>query len=130
MARQDRAAGSAWVYVISDFLSRGLPLGMLEGTRLAEATYITPGAGNLAVLANPPHPNAVKVYLNHLLSAEGQASWSRATGFPSLRRDVPTDHIPPVYVLKDGAQYMDAYSESYAPKAERVTAFMESVLRR
>jgi ABC-type glycerol-3-phosphate transport system substrate-binding protein len=105
-------------------------VGALEGGQLKEATYVTPGNGNLGVLANPPHPNAVKVYLNYLLSAEGQLAWSRATGFPSLRRDIPADHVLPVYVLKDGVPYMDAYSDSYAPKAAEVTAFMETVLRR
>jgi hypothetical protein len=36
----------------------------------------------------------------------------------------------PHYVPKDGFPYMDAYSDSYAPRAEQVTAFMETVLRR
>lgn len=116
--------------VFADFSSRGLQVGTLEGSQLKETTYITPGAGNLAVLANPPHPNAVKVYLNYLLSAEGQLAWSRATNFPSLRRDIPTDHVQQVYVLKDGVSYMGAYSDSYAPKAAEVSAFMETVLRR
>jgi ABC-type Fe3+ transport system substrate-binding protein len=97
---------------------------------LREGTYLTPGNGNLAVLTNHPHPTALKVYLNWLLSAEGQTIWSRATSFPSLRRDIPMDHVQPHYLPKEGVQYMDAYSDSYAPRAEQVTAFMETVLRR
>jgi ABC-type glycerol-3-phosphate transport system substrate-binding protein len=97
---------------------------------LREGSYITPGNGNLAVLTNYPRPNALKVYLNWLLSPEGQLTWSRATGFPSQRRDVPTDHVLSVYVPKDGVPYMDGYSESYAPRAEQVSAFMETVLKR
>jgi iron(III) transport system substrate-binding protein len=115
---------------MADYFKRGIRMGALDAAQLKEGSYITPGNGNLAVLANPPRPNALKVYLNWLLSPEGQLTWSRAVGFPSQRRDVATDHVMSVYVPKDGVYYMDGYSESYAPRAEQVTAFMETVLRR
>jgi ABC-type Fe3+ transport system substrate-binding protein len=37
-----------------------------------------------------PHPNAARVYLNWLLSKDGQTSWAQLTGGRnSLRLDVP-----------------------------------------
>jgi hypothetical protein len=68
------------------------------------------------------------VYLNWLLSAEGQGIWSRAVHLPSLRRDVSKEHVPAVHVLKDGVQYMDAYSDNYSPRADQVSTFMEGAL--
>jgi iron(III) transport system substrate-binding protein len=116
--------------MLSDYLRRGIRIESLDATQLREGSYLTPGNGNVAVLANPPRPNAAKVYLNWLLSADGQTTWSRATSFSSLRRDVPTDHVLPHYVPKEGFPYMDAYSDTYAPRAQQVMAFMDTLLRR
>lgn len=113
-----------------EFQQLGLPVRALEGAHLKEASPMTPGAGNLAVAANAPHPNAVKVYLNHLLSREGQLAWSQVTGFPSLRQDVPTDHLLPFYVPKPGVKYFETYSDRLEPATEELTTFLRSVLPR
>ena len=60
---------------------------MAVGT-LAERVGITPA--NLAVLKNPPHPNAAKVFVNWLLSKEGQSAVTKALGQPTRRFDVDT----------------------------------------
>jgi ABC-type Fe3+ transport system substrate-binding protein len=44
------------------------------------------------LLTKAPHPNAAKVYINWLLSKEGQTGFARASGYISARLDVPTDH--------------------------------------
>ena len=41
-----------------------------------------------------PHPNAAAVFINWLLTIEGQTLWSRANDQLSLRVDVPRDHVP------------------------------------
>jgi len=110
-----------------EFQELGLPARALDGAQLKEASVVTPGVGNLAVAANPPHPNATKVYLNHLLSAEGQLAWSKTTGFPSLRRDVPTDHLLPFYVPKDGVPYLDTYRDR-GPVADEMAAFLRTLI--
>jgi ABC-type Fe3+ transport system substrate-binding protein len=48
------------------------------------------GAGNGAVglINRAPHPNAAKVFLNWLLSPDGQSVFAKATGYPSRRLDV------------------------------------------
>ena len=49
------------------------------------------------------HPNAAKVYLNWLLSRDGQTEFARGTGYVSSRTDVPTDHAQPWRVPQPGA---------------------------
>jgi iron(III) transport system substrate-binding protein len=43
----------------------------------------------LGLLRNAPHPNAARVYMNWLLSPEGQALVTRETGLEPVRKDVP-----------------------------------------
>jgi ABC-type glycerol-3-phosphate transport system substrate-binding protein len=113
-----------------EFLDLGLPMRALEGAHLKEASPVTPGVGNLAVAANPPHPNAAKVYLNHLLSHEAQLAWSKVTGFPSLRQDIPTDHLLPFYLPKRGVPYFETYSDRLGPATEELAAFLRTAMPR
>jgi ABC-type Fe3+ transport system substrate-binding protein len=94
---------------------------------LQESTYITSGNGTVVVLKNPPHPNAVKVYLDYLLSHEGQLSWSKASGFPSLRQDVPRDHVLPILIPKEGVKYQENYTERYVRVREEVMSFLKGI---
>lgn len=113
-----------------EFQHLGLPMRALEGAQLKEASPVTPGVGNMAVLANPPHPNATKVYINYVLSRDAQLAWSKVTGFPSVRQDVPTDHLLPFYVPKRGVPYFETYSDRLGPASEELAAYLRSVLPR
>ena len=44
-----------------------------------EGTYGTAGSGILVIIKNRPHPNATKVFVNWLLSKEGQEVWTKST---------------------------------------------------
>lgn len=57
---------------------------------LKEGFYAGTGSGNLALLKNPGHPNATKVFVNWFLSKEGQSAFLRALGQPTRRLDVDT----------------------------------------
>jgi ABC-type Fe3+ transport system substrate-binding protein len=57
---------------------------------LKEGYYAGTGSGNLAMLRNAPHPNAAKVFVNWLLSKEGQTAVTKALGQPTRRFDVDT----------------------------------------
>jgi len=59
-----------------------------------------------------PHPNAAKVFINWLLSRDGQAAFQKVMSLPedpkdSRRIDVPKDHIPAPDRRKDGMKYFD-----------------------
>jgi iron(III) transport system substrate-binding protein len=54
----------------------------------AEGTAIIPDGS--AVIANAPHPNAARLFLDFTVSKEGQALVVDKFGRRSVRRDVPT----------------------------------------
>src|SRR5918993_319182 len=73
--------------------ARACRCGQMNPEALQEGALTTAGNGALSIPKNPPHLNALKVYLDYLLSKEGQTEWSKAIGFASLRQDVPRDHV-------------------------------------
>lgn len=75
-------------YTYLPFIKANLPIKALPV--LKEGTYGTGGSGNLAIIKNPAHPNATKVFVNWLLGREGQDIVSRALGQATRRLDVDT----------------------------------------
>lgn len=75
-------------YTYLPFIKAGLPVRPISN--ISEGYYAGTGSGNLAVLKNPPHPNAAKVFVNWLLSKEGQTAVTKALGQPTRRFDVDT----------------------------------------
>jgi ABC-type Fe3+ transport system substrate-binding protein len=70
-------------YSFRQFVTAGLPIKPLPTFK--EGTYISGGSGNLAIIKNPPHPNAAKVFVNWLLGKEGQEVFTNAMGQPTRR---------------------------------------------
>lgn len=79
----------------------------IEDIGMEEGGQITAGGGVVTVLRNAPHPNAVAVFINWLLSYDGQLVYSKATGKQSRRLDVPTAHLDPTTIRKPGVKYFD-----------------------
>ncbi|MGH7835176.1 MAG: extracellular solute-binding protein [Candidatus Binatia bacterium] len=74
-------------------------------------------------LNKAPHPNAAAVFINWLLSTEGQTLWSRATDQLSLRMDVPKDHVPAYLVPSSKGRYWKSYTEeaqTRTPEEEKI----------
>ncbi|MBI4329916.1 MAG: extracellular solute-binding protein [Chloroflexi bacterium] len=71
-----------------------------------EGTAVTTSNGGLALFNKPPNPNAARVFLNWLLSKEGQTTLSKDLGVPSRRLDVPRDHVSPDSLLPPGIKYV------------------------
>jgi iron(III) transport system substrate-binding protein len=110
---------------------KGLPLGIVGGERLREGTYLTSGTGGgVSVVERAPHPNAAKVYIDYLLSPEGQRRYTEATGLPSRRTDVSTDGVPPEYIPQEGAKYIPNYDQRAVEIRGEVRAVVESLVKR
>ena len=75
-------------YTYLPFVKAGLPVKPLPNPK--EGFYAATGSGNVAVIKNAPHPNAGRVFLNWLLSKDGQTAFTKALGQPTRRFDVDT----------------------------------------
>lgn len=75
-------------YSFMPFVKAGLPVKPLP--TLKEGTFGTGGSGNLAIIKAPAHPNSTKVFVNWLLSREGQEVFSRGLGQATRRLDIDT----------------------------------------
>ncbi len=97
---------------------RGLPVDILPHS-LNEGEIMGLGGVCCTVFLNrAPHPNASKVFMNWLLSKEGQTLWQKYTRTNSLRMDIPKDDVYPEFVPKEGVSYFLANSYQYQdPKA-------------
>lgn len=79
---------------LDPFLKSGLPVAALDPRQIKEGSHTSPGAGSVALFNRAPRPNAAKVYLNWLLSREGQTAFSEVMTTPSRRADVPWNGDP------------------------------------
>ncbi len=84
---------------IADFLALGAPIAIQVPK---EGEGGGPSLGALAVPPKPAHPNAAAVFVNWLLTKEGQSIFAKGTGNPSRRLDVSTEGIHPVFLPLPG----------------------------
>ena len=84
---------------VSQYLSAGAPI---EAAPFKDMTGVSPSNGVLALPKHPAHPNAVIIFVNWLLSKEGQTLAVKSIGLPSARQDVPPDGVNPMFVVKPG----------------------------
>jgi ABC-type Fe3+ transport system substrate-binding protein len=91
----------------------GLPLARFEPRAFKEGIYMRATQGSLSVLNRPPHPQATKLFVNWLLSREGQTHYqnhfARIDPIFSLRDDVPADPATESYRPKSGDKFMPVY---------------------
>lgn len=73
---------------VDPYIKGGLPIKALNSIK--EGMGGSNGFGTVAVMANAPHANAARVYINWLLGKEGQELYSRALTQGSRRFDVDT----------------------------------------
>jgi iron(III) transport system substrate-binding protein len=92
--------------------NQGLPVDQFDSYHFKEGVNLSSAFGSLALLNRAPHPNAAKVFVNWLLSREGQTLFQKVISVPgdarnSRRIDVPKDHIPPDEQRRDKMSYFD-----------------------
>jgi iron(III) transport system substrate-binding protein len=101
-------------FFCSDILkvkAQGLPVDEFRTAQWKESRAISSGnMGSLALPSQAPHPNAVRVFANWLLSREGQIALQRTTNTSynseeSLRTDVPKDLVRSEVRRIDGVKY-------------------------
>jgi iron(III) transport system substrate-binding protein len=91
---------------------QGLPVDEFATARWKEPQAVSSGnSGSLVLMNQAPHPSAAKVFINWLLSKEGQLAYQKIANNPSnseesLRIDIPKDMIPAELRRSDGVQYL------------------------
>ena len=123
-------------YSYEPFMKAGLPVKPLP--HIKEGSHANNGSGVVTVVKNPPHPNAVKVFVSWFLSKEGQELYGKAMVQGTRRLDVNTAWLKEsgVEACKDVMAVDDYYRlethlESSVNKLRKpATALAEKLLSR
>ncbi len=75
-------------------------------------------SGFLSLPGNAPHRNASTLFINWLLSKEGQTVFQEATTQPSTRKDIPAGAVMDAFVLKSQGKYFACYTEEFLAGAD------------
>ncbi|MBI4333992.1 MAG: extracellular solute-binding protein [Chloroflexi bacterium] len=94
----------------ASFLAAGAPIATVK---VNEGAKIGSVSGALGVPARVAHPNASIVFINWLLSKEGQEVFAKGLGNPSRRTDVSTSGINPMFLQEPGEKYIYEDEEHY-----------------
>ena len=92
-----------------DFIRAGTPLWIVPTFK--EGVELRGSAGVVGMINRPAHPNAGKVFLNWILSKDGQTILSGANRVASRRTDVPTDHLEPWQIPDTRISYFSRETE-------------------
>lgn len=90
----------------------------LEPLEQALVNSLIPGFGGLALMNRAPNPNAAKVYLNWLLSSDGQRDWAQTVQRNSRRLDVPPGDS--ARSAKAGRKYLNTQAEAMSSQRDRI----------
>jgi len=78
---------------LSSAAKQGLPVTAVP-TLTDLPTQISGGFGYVGLMDHAPHPNAARVFINWMLSREGQQLWQDAEQETSTRTDLTSDNYP------------------------------------
>ncbi len=93
--------------------SQGLPVEMIYFGATGGVGGLAAAGGAISLMNKAPHPNAARVFINWLLSREGQVTAQRALAaygsdaLDSLRIDIPKEDVPPNNRRVEGVQYIN-----------------------
>jgi iron(III) transport system substrate-binding protein len=115
--------------------AQGLPVEEFDVYRWKETPAIYSGSnGTLALMNQAPHPNAARVFINWLLSREGQASFQRIMNSPdltveSMRIDISKEPVPAPQRRVVGTKYiiMDTPERS---NQEPVSKLLKEIIKK
>ena len=108
--------------------AKGLPVAPIHLEGLAA---VGAGTDPAAFLASAPHTNAAKIFLNWILSREGQNQFQRLTRENSLRVDIPKEGIvDPFFILDPNREYLFTGLEEFKDKINEFRPWLESLVQK
>jgi len=106
-----------------------LPVDILDPRRMKEAPVVETAASSFMFMDKPANPNAARLFLNWLMSREGQISFQKSQGScDSARLDIPKDDVPPLSRRKDGVQYFRLWDTEWMD-VDEVQKFIDASLK-
>ncbi len=102
----------------SEFIGLGAPVAWARN--MVEGGEIAPGTGCLAVANRPAHPNAAALFVNWVLSREGQRVFAVAFASPSARKDVSIEGLDPAMIPEPGQKVYLTDEDFYLAKPEMI----------
>ncbi|HEX9878756.1 MAG TPA: extracellular solute-binding protein [Candidatus Binatia bacterium] len=97
--------------------AQGLPVLNLPGPMKEGALLQMGGSNQIAALAKPAHPHALKLYANWWLSREGQKAFQELDrDYQSIRTDLPVDPISKERRRREGVDYVFTDASKDSPR--------------
>jgi iron(III) transport system substrate-binding protein len=94
--------------------AQGLPINTIDTGGWKEGTALEPAAFTFVLMDKAPHPNAAKIFINWLLSREGQSAIQKeGQTNDSLRIDIPKNEVRPYMRRRDGANYVVTWTPEW-----------------
>ena len=91
--------------------AQGLAINVADTSLWKEGAALEPGAFTFVWVDKSPHPAAAKVFINWLLSRDGQIEIQKeAQSNDSLRIDIPKTDVKPYMRRRDGGKYIVTWS--------------------
>lgn len=99
---------------VRPFMEAGSPVAQVLPL---EGGYLASSGGNVMVMDRAPHANATRVFLNWVLSREGQTYWSRGSTDHTARVDIKPEElgIPASNIRQPGAKYLYTLTRESSP---------------
>lgn len=101
--------------IVTDLQKAGMPIKYTKVFK--EGAWSTASFGSVAIMAKPPNPNAMTVFLNWMLGKEGQTVFATKADYFSRRLDVPSDSLDESMIPEPGANYMPTHTEEIVMQA-------------
>lgn len=93
---------------------QGLPINVMDTAGWKEGAALEPAAFTLVLMDKPAHPNAAKIFINWMLSREGQAAIQKeGQTNDSLRIDIPKNEVRSYMRRRDGAKYVVTWTPEW-----------------
>ena len=108
-----------------DLAAKGLPVVPIHFEGIAA---VGAGTDPASWLASSPNVNAAKVFLNWILSRDGQSQFQKLTRENSLRVDIGKDGLDPFYVLDPKKEYLFTGLEEHKDKINEFRPWLESLV--
>jgi ABC-type Fe3+ transport system substrate-binding protein len=91
------------------------------------SSRLTYANGAVALMEKAPNPNAAKLFINWLLSKEGQTLFAKRTGYNVRHVEVPV--VSPTAVINPKVKYSDVTLETTYPIRDQARKVVQSALR-